>query len=248
MQRTEPLSITQTPFIEEMESDEEDEKSETEEDYKKRREFIHAYLMMDNEGKQANHKETETDEGIIGTPKEQKERLIHAYLTMEKDRNEHEEPNRRRELLHVYSKHMMDNDEEQTEQDETDTYLRTSMEEEQEPSTWEEYDEEEPLEGYDKDEPFEENDDEGKWTTQFSYPTEEEENTLFIVFMTGNVEDQKTWINAKMDLTRTQTNKKITRREEEILDRIIPTEIVDLDKVFEEEDEEETNDFSECQT
>ena len=56
MQRTEPLSITQTPFIEEMESDEEDEKSETEEDYKKRREFIHAYLMMDNEGKQANHK------------------------------------------------------------------------------------------------------------------------------------------------------------------------------------------------
>src|ERR1700678_1798295 len=120
MQRTEPLPITQTPFIEEMESDEEDEESETEEDYKKRREFIHA---MDNEGEQANHKETETDEGIIGTPEEQKERLIHAYLTMEKERNEHEEPNRRRELLHAYSKLTMDNNKEQTEQDEIDTYL-----------------------------------------------------------------------------------------------------------------------------
>src|SRR5271168_3520507 len=144
--------------------------TETEEDYKRRREFIHAYLTMDNEDEQVNHKETETDEGIIGTPEEQKERLLHAYLTMEKERNEQEEPNRRRELIHAYSKQTMDNDKEQTEQDETDTYLRTSMEEEQEPSTWEEYDEEEPLEGNDKDEPFEENDDEGKWTTQFSYP------------------------------------------------------------------------------
>src|SRR5271168_2379783 len=122
----------------------------------------------------------------------------------------------------------MDNDKEQTEQDETDTYLRTSMEEGQEPSTWEEYGEEEPLEGYDKDEPFEENDDEGKWTTQFSYPTEEEENTLFIAFMTGNDEETR-------------------KREKEILDRIIPTEIMDLDEPFEEEDEEETDDLSECQ-
>src|SRR5271155_3768606 len=148
IQRTEPRSTAQTPFIEEMETDEE---SETEEDYKRRREFIHAYLTMDNEDEQVNQKETETDEGIIGTPEEQKERLIHAYLTMEKERNEQEEPNRRRELIHVYSKRTMNNDKEQTEQDETDTYLRTSMEEEQEPSTWEEYDEEEPLEGYDKD-------------------------------------------------------------------------------------------------
>src|SRR5271155_1383078 len=148
IQRTEPRSTAQTPFIEEMETDEE---SETEEDYKRRREFIHAYLTMDNENEQVNQKETETDEGIIGTPEEQKERLIHAYLTMEKERNEQEEPNRRRELIHVYSKRTMNNDKEQTEQDETDTYLRTSMEEEQEPSTWEEYDEEEPLEGYDKD-------------------------------------------------------------------------------------------------
>src|SRR5271168_2592775 len=176
---------------------------------------------MDNEDEQVNHEETETDKGIIGTPEEQKERLIHAYLTM-------------------------DNDKEQTEQDETDTYLRTSMEEEQEPSTWEEYDEEEPLEGYDKDEPFEENDDEGKWTTQFSYPTEEEENALFIVFMTGTVEDQKTWINAKMNLARATTDEETRRREEEILNRIIPTGIVDLDEAF-EEDEEETDDLSECQ-
>src|SRR6202789_3213969 len=180
IQRTEPLSTAQTPVTKEMETDEE---SETEEDYKKRREFIHAYLTMDNEGEQANHKETETDEGIIGTPEEQKERLIHAYLTMEKERKEREEPNRRRELLHAYSKLTMDNDKEQTEQDEIDTYLRTSMEEEQKPSTWEEYDEDEPFEEYDKDEPFEENDDEGKWTTQFSYPTEEEENTLFLALI-----------------------------------------------------------------
>jgi hypothetical protein len=127
--------------------------------------------------------------------------------------------------------------------DSTRQYLGTSTEEEQKPSTWEEYDEDEPFEEHDKDEPFKENDDEGKWTTQFSYPTEEEENTLFIAFMTGNVEDQKTWINAKMNLTRTQTNEEIRRREEEILDRIIPTEIMDLDETFEEE---ETNDLSEC--
>ena len=119
IQKTEPLLIAQTPFINEMETDEE---SETEEDYKRRREFIHAYLTMDNEDEQVDHKETETDEGIIGTPEEQKKRLIHAYLTMEKDNNEPEEPNRRRELIHAYSKRTMDNDKEQTEQDETDTY------------------------------------------------------------------------------------------------------------------------------
>src|SRR6202522_679639 len=190
MQRTEPLSTAQTPFIKEMETDEE---SETEEDYKRRREFIHAYLTMDNEDKQVNHRETETDEGIIGTPEEQKRRLLHAYLTstMEKEENEREEQNNRRELLHVYSKRMMDNDEVQTEQDETDTYLRASMEEEQEPSTWEEYDEEEPFEENDEDESSKENDDEGKWMTQFSYPTKEEEDALFIVFMSGTVEDQQ---------------------------------------------------------
>src|SRR5271168_377334 len=104
----------------------------------------------------------------------------------------------------------MDNNEEQTEQDEIDTYLRTSTEEEQKPSTWEEYDEDEPFEEYDKDESLKENDDKGKWTTQFSYPTKEE-NTLFIAFMTGNVEDQKTWINAKKNLARTSTNEE-TRR------------------------------------
>src|ERR1700678_1351851 len=103
-----------------------------------------------------------------------------------------------------------------TEQDETETYLRTSMEGEQKLSTWEEYDEEEPLEGYDKDEPFEENDDEGKWMTQFSYTTEDEENALFLAFMTGNVEDQKTWINTKMNLARATTDKETRRREEEI--------------------------------
>src|SRR5271168_1856683 len=243
IQRTEPLSTAQTPFIKEMETDEE---SETEEDYKRRREFIHAYLTMDNEDEQVNHKETETDEGIIGTPEEQKERLIHAYLMMEKDKNKQEEPNRRRELIHAYSKRTMDNDKEQTEQDETDTYLRTSMEEEQEPSTWEEYDEEEPFEENDEDESSKENDDEGKWMTQFSYPTEEEENTLFIAFMTGNVEDQKTWINAKMNLVKTTTDEETGRREKEILDRIIPTEIMDLDEPFEEEDKEETDDLSEC--
>src|ERR1700678_3731640 len=155
LQRTEPLSTAQTPFIKEMETDEE---SETEEDYKRRQEFIHAYLTMDNKDEQVNHKETETDEGIVGTPEEQKERLIHAYLTMEKDKNEQEEPNRRRELIHAYSKQTMDNNEGQTERDEIDTYLRTSTEEEQKPSTWEEYNEEEPFKKYNKDKPFEEDD------------------------------------------------------------------------------------------
>src|ERR1700678_3793460 len=102
----------------------------------------------------------------------------------------------------------MDNDDEQTEQDKTEMCLRTSTEEEQKPSTWEEYDKDKPFEEYDEDKPFKGNDDEGKWTTQFSYPTQEEENMLFIVFMTGNVEDQKTWINAKMNLAKTLTNKK----------------------------------------
>src|ERR1700678_4459174 len=158
-----------------------------------------------------------------------------------------EEQNKRRKLIHAYSKRTMENDKEQTEQDEIDTYLRTSTEEEQKPSTWEEYDKEEPLE-YDEDEPFKENDDAGKWTTQFSYPTEEEENTLFIAFMTGNIDDQKTWINANMNLAKATTNKETRRREEEILNRIIPTGIMDLDKTFEEKDKEETDDFSECQT
>src|ERR1700678_3260427 len=139
----------------------------------------------------------------------------------------------------------MENDKEQTEQDETDTYLRTSMEEEQEPSTWEKYGEEEPLEGYDKDEPFEENNDEGKWTTQFSYPTKEEEDALFIAFMTGTVEDQKKWINAKMNLARATINEETRRREEEILDRIIPIGTMDSNKDF---DKEETDNLSECQT
>src|ERR1700678_1496155 len=83
--------------------------------------------------------------------------------------------------------------------------------------------------------------------TQFSYPTEEEENTLFIAFMTGNVENQKTWINAKMNLAEATINEETKRREEEILNRIIPTEIVDLDKAFEEEDKEETDNLSERQ-
>src|SRR5271168_187657 len=220
MQRTEPLSITQTPFIEEMESDEED-------------------------------KETETDEEIVKTAEEQNERrrFIHAYFTstMEKEENKQEELNRRRKLIHAYSKHTMDNDKEQTEQDEIDTYLRTSTEEELKSSTWEEYDEGEPLEEYEEDKSFKENDDEGKWTTQFSYPTEEEENALFIAFMTGNVEDQKTWINAKMNLARATTNEETRRREKEILNRIIPTGIVDLDEAFEEEDKEETDDLTEGQ-
>jgi hypothetical protein len=51
IQRTEPLSIaqTQTPFIEEMESDKEETETDeetvgTEQEQKKRRELIHAYL------------------------------------------------------------------------------------------------------------------------------------------------------------------------------------------------------------
>src|SRR6202522_313530 len=248
IQRTEPLSTAKIPFIKEMESDEENEESETEEDYKRRREFIHAYLTMDNDNEQVKQEETETDEGIVGTPEEQKRRLLHAYLTptMEKEENEREEQNDRRELLHVYSKRTMDNDEVQTEQDETDTYLRTSMEEEQEPSTWEEYDEEEPFEENREDESPKANEDEGKWMTQFSYPTKEEENTLFIAFMSGTVEDQQKWIDAKKNLARATTNKETRRRKEEILNRIIPTGIVDLDEAF-EEDEEETDDLSECQ-
>src|SRR6202522_4078503 len=232
-----------------MESDEEDEESETEEDYKRRREFIHAYLTMDNDHEQVKQEETETDEGIVGTPEEQKRRLLHAYLTstMEKEENEREQQNNRRELLHVYSKRTMDNDKVQTEQDETDTYLRASMEEEQEPSTWEEYDEEEPFEENDEHESSKENDDEGKWMTQFSYPTKEEEDALFIAFMSGTVEDQQKWIDAKKNLARTTTDEETRRREKEILDRIIPTEIMDLDEAFEEEDKEETDDLSECQ-
>src|ERR1700678_2790974 len=90
IQRTEPLSITQTPFIEEMESDEGDQKTETEE------EFVETIKEQ-----------------------EERRRLIHAYLTstMEKEEKEQEEQNDRRELLHAYLKHTMDNDKEQTEQD-----------------------------------------------------------------------------------------------------------------------------------
>src|ERR1700678_388210 len=247
IQRTKPLSTAQIPFIKEMESDEEDEESKTEEDYKRRREFIHAYLTMDNNHEQVKQEETETDEGIVGTPEEHKRRLLHAYLTstMEKEENEREEQNNRRELLHMYSKRTMDNDEVQTEQDETDTYLRTSMEEEQEPSTWEEYDEEEPFEENDEDKSSKENDDEGKWMTQFSYLTKEEEDALFIAFMSGTVEDQQKWIDAKKNLARATTNEETMKREEEIFNRIIPTEIVDLDEAFSKEDEEETDDLSE---
>src|ERR1700678_3907071 len=184
--------------------------------------------------------ETETDEETVETPAEQKKRLIQACLTstMEEEKAA-EEQNERRKLIHAYSERTMDNDKEQTEQDETNTYLRTSTEEEQKPSTWKEYDE---------DEPFRENDDEGKWTTQFSYPTKEEEEALFIAFMTGPVEDQKTWINAKMNLAKATTDEEIRRREKEILDRIIPREIMNLNEPFEEEDEEEMDDLSECRT
>src|ERR1700678_1754465 len=158
-----------------------------------------------------------------------------------------EDYKKRRELLHVYSKRTMDNDEEQTEQDETDTYLRASMEEEQEPSTWEEYNEEEPFEENDEDKSSKESDDKGKWMTQFSYPTKEEEDALFIAFMTGTVEDQRKWIDAKMNLTRATTNEETRKREEEILNRIIPTGIVDFDEAFEEEDKEKTDDLTEDQ-
>src|ERR1700678_824404 len=227
-----------------------DEESETEEDYKRRREFIHAYLTMDNKDEQVKQEEIETEGDTIGTPEEQKERLIHAYLTstMEKEEIERVEQNNRRELLHAYSKRTMDDDEEQTEQDETDMYLRTSMEEKQKSSTWEEHDEEEPLEEYEENEPFEESDDEGKGTTQLSYPTEEEEKALFIAFITGSVEDQKTWIDAKKNLARATTDEETRRREKEILDRIIPTETMDLDEPFEEGDEEETDDLSKYRT
>src|SRR6202522_1475838 len=133
IQRTEPLSTAQIPFIKEMETDDEESETETEEDYKRRREFIHAYLTMDNEKEQVKQKETETDEETVETPEEQKKRLIQAYLTSTMEEEETtEEQNERRKLIHAYSKRMMDNDEEQ------------------------------PLEGYDKDEPFKENNDEGK--------------------------------------------------------------------------------------
>src|SRR5271168_737656 len=52
----------------------------------------------------------------------------------------------------------------------------------------------------------------------------------------------------KDELARAMTNEETRRREKEILDRIIPTEIMDLDEPFEEEDEEETDDLSECRT
>src|ERR1700678_1684115 len=164
-QKIESQSIaqTQTPFIEEMESDEEDQ-------------------------------ETETEGDTVETPAEQKKRLIQAYLTSTMEEEETtEEQNERRKLIHAYSKCTMDNDEEQTEQDETETYLRTSMEEEQELSTWEEYDEEEPFGENEEDKSSKENDNEGKWMTQFSYPTKEEEDALFIAFMTGTIEDQRKW-------------------------------------------------------
>src|SRR6202522_219023 len=51
-----------------------------------------------------------------------------------------------------------------------------------------------------------------------------------------------------MNLAKATTNEETRRREEEILNRIIPTGIMDLDKTFEEEDEEETDNFSECRT
>src|ERR1700678_3849243 len=211
------IAQTQTPFIEEMESDEEDQ-------------------------------ETETEGDTVETPAEQKKRLIQAYLTSTMEEEETtEEQNERRKLIHAYSKCTMDNNEEQTEQDETETYLRTSMEEEQEPSTWEEYDEEEPFGENEEDKSSKENDDEGKWMTQFSYPTKEEEDALFIAFMTGTIEDQRKWIDAKMNLTRATTNEETRKREEEILNRIIPTGIVDLDEAFEEEDKEETDDLTEDQ-
>src|SRR5271168_534408 len=46
-----------------------------------------------------------------------------------------------------------------------------------------------------------------------------------------------------MNLARASTNEETRRREEEILDRIIPIKIMDLDETF---NEEETDDLSEC--
>jgi hypothetical protein len=82
---------------------------------------------------------TETEEDTINTPEEQKKRLIQAFLTstMEKEETA-EEQNERRKLIHAYSKCMIVNNDEQIEQDKTEMYLRTSLEEEQKPSTWEE--------------------------------------------------------------------------------------------------------------
>jgi hypothetical protein len=51
-----------------------------------------------------------------------------------------------------------------------------------------------------------------------------------------------------MNLARATTDEETRKREKEILDRIIPTEIMDLDEPFEEEDEEETDDLSKCRT
>jgi hypothetical protein len=176
--------------------------------------------------------ETETDKETVETTEKQTKRreLIHAYLksTMEKEENEQKEQNKKRELLHAYSKLTMDNKNEQTEQDKTKMYLRTSMEEE-----------------YDEDEPFEEQDDEGEWTTQSSHLTNKEENTLFIAFINGDVEDQKNiWINAKMNLAKNLAIDKNDRQKERILEGIIPTELVNLDEVF---DEEEMDNLSERQ-
>jgi hypothetical protein len=119
IQRTEPLSTAQTPFIKEMKTDEEQKEIETDE------------------------------ETVKTTEEQTKRReLIHVYLTstMEKEENKQEEQNRRKELLHVYSKLTMDNEDKQTEQDEMETYLRTSTEEELKSSMEEEYDEDEPFE------------------------------------------------------------------------------------------------------
>jgi hypothetical protein len=131
--------------------------------------------------------ETETDKETVETTEEQKKRreLIHTYLTsmMEKEENKQEEPSRTRELLHAYSKFTMDNEDKQMEQDGTETYLRTSTEKELNYSMEEEYN---------KDKPCEEHHGKKEWMTQSSCLTEKEENTLFIAFMTGNVENQKT--------------------------------------------------------
>ena len=146
---------------------------------------------------------------------------------MEKEENKQEEQNRRKELLHAYSKLTMDNEDEQMEQDKMETYLRTSTEEELKSSMEEEYNE---------DQPFEEQDDEKEWTTQSSHLTNKEKNALFIAFINGDVEDQRNiWINAKTNLARTLANEETNEREEEILERIIPTDLVDVDETFNEQ-------------
>src|ERR1700678_3276813 len=82
-QRIESQSITQTPFIEEMESDEEDQKTETEEDTidtpeEQKKRLIQAYLTS----------------------------------TMEKEETA-EEQNERRKLIHAYSKRTMDTEQDE---------------------------------------------------------------------------------------------------------------------------------------